>query len=218
MRLRTLPGSKEQIAEHSLLTVAYNQLPPAGWHQKFALEQPIHLEIGMGRGRFITGLTRANPHINYIGLEVKAEVILTAIERLAGQIPPNLLFLHGGADNLAELLPANSIEQIYLLFSDPWPKKRHHKRRLTDKRFLDQYAQVLGQNGRLIFKTDGEEFFAWSRQSFCENGWQIIEESHDYQLAENEIISEYENRFRQKGQPIFYALLTPPKDTLSPNT
>lgn len=211
MRLRHIAGALAEIQRHPLVVTEAAALKMAGqWSSCYAKPQPLVLEVGMGRGRFITAQAQADAMRNYLGLELREETILDATQRLAGWEPANLRFLHADALRLAEYFAPAEVDALYLLFSDPWPKNRHAKRRLTAPPFLAQYARVLNPAGTLIYKTDGEAFYDWSLESFAAGGWRLLEQSRDWPLPAAEVISEYETRFRQRGQPIYYARLAPP--------
>lgn len=211
MRLRHIAGAQETVAAHPLVITEAKALGLAGqWQSCYQQPQPLVLEIGMGRGRFITNQAQADPHRNYLGLEMRAETILDALQRCKEQQPANLRFLNANALGLAEYFAPAEVAEIYLLFSDPWPKKRHAKRRLTAPSFLDLYGKILHPAGSLIYKTDGAAFYDWSLACFAEHGWQLLESSRDWPLLDTEVISEYETRFRKRGQPIFYARLARP--------
>jgi tRNA (guanine-N7-)-methyltransferase len=210
VRLRHIAGAREQVNNHPLVVAEEQALAMAGsWQNCFAVKQPLVLEIGMGRGRFITALAKQQAGYNHIGLELREETILDALARVQDTACDNLRFLHARAEHLTTMFAPGEIERMYLLFSDPWPKKRHAKRRLTAPSFLALYQQILAPAGELIYKTDGEEFYDWSCEMFVEGGWHLQESSRDWPEQPREVISEYETRFRKKGQPIYYARYRP---------
>ena len=210
MRLRHIAGAREAVDNHPLVVAETKALTMAGnWQNCFAVRQPLVLEIGMGRGRFLTALAQQQSGYNHIGLELREETILDALARVQDTACDNLRFLHAHAEHLAEIFAQGEVERIYLLFSDPWPKKRHAKRRLTAPSFLALYKQILAPEGELIYKTDGEEFYDWSTEMFTAAGWRLQESSRNRPEQPGEVISEYETRFRKKGQPIYYARYKP---------
>jgi tRNA (guanine-N7-)-methyltransferase len=208
LRLRRQPQAKEFIQKSELLLTRpqdfigrWSSIYPVG---------PIYLEIGMGKGRFITDCALRFPENNYLGLELREEMIMTAIGRLQGQVPHNLRFLWLNARLLPDIFAQGEINGIYLNFSDPWPKKRHAKRRLTHPNFLHIYEHILHPDGQIFFKTDNQDFYYWSLDSFSDNNWKIIEKSKDWPLCEGDVMTEYEQRYRQKGQPIYFCRLANP--------
>lgn len=211
MRLRRIPQALPQVHSHPLVTTERETLHLAGhWRQLFAKEQPLHLEIGMGRGRFLTMAAAAHPEYNYLGLERRAECLLSSLARLAEPYPANLRLLHADASLLAEMFAPGELDAIYLQFSDPWPKSRHAKRRLTSAAFLNQYQGILQPAGVLIFKTDGAAFYHWSCENFAAAGWHKNRANENWPAAADGAASEYELRFRRLSLPIYYAEFSPP--------
>ncbi len=206
MRLRNIPGAKEAVME-SELSVSDPFEHKGNWNRLFGNDNPIHMEIGMGKGRFITELAKNNPDINYIGVERYESVLIKALERLEGEdLPQNLKIIAMDALELLDVFEPGEVKHIYLNFSDPWPKKRHAKRRLTSERFLPMYATLLGVGGRVEFKTDNRDLFDYSLESFKENGWELEAFTYDLHNDENlcagNVMTEYEIRFSKKGNPI----------------
>ncbi len=202
MRLRHIPGAAEAVAASPfVLDEKEGQEHRGHWRELFGNDAPLHLEIGMGRGMFILAQAAANPDIDFIGLELREEMIMEALERVE-DIPVNLRFLWVNAGVLPELFAPGEVDRIYLNFPDPWPKSRHAKRRLTAESFLQQYAAILSADGILRFKTDNADLFHWSRNSFSENDWEELSCTFDQPREEAGIISEYETRYRRKGIPI----------------
>ena len=177
----------------------------------FAKERPLHLEIGCGKGDFSVGMAAANPDCNWIAMERVPDVACLALEkamRAKDSRPDNLRFIIGDAQNAAEWFPEGSVDCIYLNFSDPWPKKGYAKRRLTHEGFLELYRKLLKDGGLLRLKTDNEGLFDFSLEQFAVCGlrveWQT-RDLHASEKAENNIMTEYERNFSQKGQPIYSA-------------
>lgn len=168
------------------------------------LNNTLHMEIGCGKGRFITSLAAENPDINYIAAEMIKNVIVLAAEKAQQMEIKNIRFSMGDVKYFAEKLPDGCIDRIYLNFSDPWPKKSHEKRRLTHKNFLEIYKKILSENGEVHFKTDNRELFDFSLESFAENGWELSEVTNDLHNSgfEGNIMTEYEERFSSIGVPI----------------
>ena len=210
MRLRNIPGAKDAITESPY--VVQNPAECKGkWAQVFTQEQPIHIEVGMGKGRFLMDMAKLHPEINYIGIEMYDSVLLRALQKRekleeAGEKLDNLKFMCVDARLLPEIFEKGEIQRIYLNFSDPWPKARHAKRRLTSTEFLERYEKILAQGGRVEFKTDNTELFNFSLEQVKEAGWYL--EKYTYDLHHQEemnagnIMTEYEEKFSLKGNPI----------------
>ena len=202
MRLRHIEGAAEFVASNEQVILEQDALAMSGhWQQLFANESLLHLEIGMGRGRFLMASAAAYPQINFIGLELCEEVIMQALQRYQ-ELPPNIRILWLNAKMLDQVFAKGEVERIYLNFPDPWPKNRHAKRRLTWDDYLHKYQHILDDEGTLRFKTDNPQLFDWSVARFADNGWEPVGLSHDLPLEESGIISEYETRYRRYGQPI----------------
>lgn len=142
MRLRNISGSKDMIAQ-SPLVIHEPQQQKGSWKEVFGNDNPIRIEVGMGKGKFIYQLAKANPHVNYIGIEKYSSVLLRALEKMEKDTLPNLFFIRMDAEEIAEVFEKEEIDRIYLNFSDPWPKERHAKRRLPSREFLKRYDCFL---------------------------------------------------------------------------
>ena len=160
MRLRNITGSREVIAE-SPYVVPEDTLEacPGTWHEIFGNDHPIHIEIGMGKGRFLNTLAKQNPQINYVGIEKYSSVLLRAIQKMEEDELPNLKFIRMDAEDIDKVFGKGEVDRIYLNFSDPWPKDRHAKRRLPSRQFLARYDVILKKEGTLEFKTDNRPLF-----------------------------------------------------------
>ncbi|EHG8746162.1 tRNA (guanosine(46)-N7)-methyltransferase TrmB [Enterococcus faecium] len=205
MRVRNRPGAAEMLAAHPNFVISDPTLWKGKWNKLFENDHPIHIEIGMGKGQFITGMAKAHPEINYIGVEMQVSVVSIALDKLIEQPLPNLKLLHVDGSALTEYFADSEVDQIYLNFSDPWPKKRHEKRRLTYKTFLAVDEQILRPNGEIHFKTDNQGLFEYSLASFSQYGMilkQVWLELHQSQFEGN-IMTEYEEKFSSKGQRIY---------------
>ena len=164
----------------------------------------LEIEIGMGKGDFIISKALENPNINYIGIEKYSSVLLMATKKLYNTEIPNLKLLWLDAEGINDVF-SKEVDLIYLNFSDPWPKKRHSKRRLTHKKFLDKYALIVKGNIEIKQKTDNDDLFDFSKDSYLENGFQILEENKDYGNNEdNTCKTEYEKKFITIGKNINY--------------
>lgn len=205
MRVRNRPGAAEMLAAHPNFVISDPTLWKGKWNELFGNDHPIHIEIGMGKGQFITGMAKAYPEINYIGVEMQVSVVSIALDKLIEQPLPNLKLLHVDGSALTEYFADSEVDQIYLNFSDPWPKKRHEKRRLTYKTFLAVDEQILRPNGEIHFKTDNQGLFEYSLASFSQYGMilkQVWLDLHQSQFEGN-IMTEYEEKFSSKGQRIY---------------
>jgi tRNA (guanine-N7-)-methyltransferase len=209
MRLRNIPGSREAISGSDY--VIHEEESRAGsWHEIFGNDHPIHIEIGMGKGKFIMALAKANPQINYIGIEKYSSVLIRALEKMEqeNETEPltNLCFIRMDAENITKVFGEGEVDRIYLNFSDPWPKDRHAKRRLTSKEFFARYDQILNKEGRVEFKTDNRDLFDFSVESVKEAGWTLqavtYDLHHDEELVQGNVMTEYEERFSAMGNPI----------------
>lgn len=205
MRLRNVKGSREIIAANDYVIHEEDEIK-GHWHEFFGNDNPIHIEIGMGKGQFIMELAERNPDINYIGIEKYSSVLVRAIEkREQKKDMNNLYFIRMDAEYIENVFDTNEVDRIYLNFSDPWPKDRHAKRRLTSTHFLAFYDKILVPSGRVIFKTDNIDLFNFSLEQIPEAGW-IIEnytnDLHHSEYNEGNIMTEYEAKFSAMGTPI----------------
>lgn len=204
MRLRNVKGSREAIAENEF--VVQNPEECRGkWRSNFGNEHPIHIEIGMGKGKFLLKLAQSNPNINYIGIEKYSSVLIRAIEKRKEISLTNLYFLRFDAEDINDIFEEGEIDRVYLNFSDPWPKDRHAKRRLTSKEFLARYDKILTEKGDVIFKTDNQELFNFSLEQVELAGWKLRNSTYDLhhsEYAEGNIMTEYEEKFSAMGNPI----------------
>lgn len=205
MRLRNIPGAETALREYP--TFVDNPVSYKGkWRERFGNDNPIHVEIGCGKGRFINTLAERHPDINFIAVELKAEVVLRAVQRTEYREIPNLAFVQYNAAVLTELFADQEISRLYLNFSDPWPKTRHAKRRLTYSSFLNTYRQVLKADGEIHLKTDNEKLFEFSLNQFAAERFQmrnITFDLHQSKLAADNVMTEYEERFSSRGQRIY---------------
>lgn len=204
MRLRHIRGAEETIAT-SPYVIQEPELHKGSWNQVFGNDNPIQIEVGMGKGRFIMELAQQNPDINYIGIERYSSVLLRGLQKRAQLELNNIYFMCIDAKNMADYFAPGEVDKIYLNFSDPWPKDRHAKRRLTSTRFLERYNNILTPEGRVMFKTDNKDLFDFSLEQVEEAGW--ILENHTYDLHHSEynegnVMTEYEEKFSAKGNPI----------------
>ncbi|TWT26415.1 tRNA (guanosine(46)-N7)-methyltransferase TrmB [Planomicrobium sp. CPCC 101110] len=207
MRSRFKPWAAELIQAHPEIVIPEPETVKGKWQEVFGNSNPLHIEAGTGKGRFIVGMAKMNPEINYIGIELFDSVIVSALERILeeeGGIP-NLRLLKVNAKNIESYFEKGEVDRLYLNFSDPWPKTRHSKRRLTHETFLRLYETVLPENGEIHFKTDNRGLFEYSLTSISEYGMLLKDVSLDLHANEPEwnIMTEYEEKFSKKGQPIY---------------
>lgn len=170
----------------------------------FEEERPLYIEIGMGMGDFITQSAALHPDIFYVGLEREETCVARAIKKARDLDLKNFKVLHDDAMDISELFDEESVSLIYLHFSDPWPKKRTHKRRLTYPTFLKSYEKILKKDGILVFKTDNQDFFADSLTYFENSAFELLEKDEDY-YKEGEPMTAYQAKFHAEGKPICYA-------------
>ena len=190
MRLRNIPGARETIAESQWIVQ-----DPASckgkWKERFGNDHPVHLEI---------------PDINYVGIEKYSSVLIRALDKLDESQIGNLLFIRGDAELICEYFGEGEVEKIYLNFSDPWPKDRHAKRRLPSKEYLRRFAQILTKDGTIEFKTDNRALFDFAVDEVEAGGFKILQITYDLHsdpvMNEGNIMTEYEERFSAKGNPI----------------
>lgn len=207
MRLRNIPGSKEAIAQ-SVHVIQNPEESKGNWKKVFGNQNPVRIEVGMGKGRFIMDMARLNPEYNYIGIEMYDSVLLRAVQKLeqSDENLPNLYFIRMDARNLPEVFGKEEVDRIYLNFSDPWPKDRHAKRRLTSRQFLERYDQILTKEGQVEFKTDNRPLFEFSLEEIEAAGWKLLAHTfdlyHDEDMIKGNVMTEYEEKFSSAGNPI----------------
>ncbi|OTN77764.1 tRNA (guanine-N(7)-)-methyltransferase [Enterococcus sp. 8G7_MSG3316] len=205
MRVRKRAGAPELVAAHPEFVVAEPTEWKGRWHERFGNDHPIHIEIGMGKGQFITGMAKTNPDINYIGIEMQISVVSIALDKLIAEEIPNVQLLHVDGSALTNYFADHEVDQIYLNFSDPWPKTKHEKRRLTSKAFLAVDEQIIRPNGEIHFKTDNQGLFEYSLASFSQYGMRLKQVWLDLHTStyEGNIMTEYEEKFSNRGQRIY---------------
>ncbi len=207
MRLRNITGSREVIAESPYVIREELQAGCAGrWKEIFGNDNPVHIEIGMGKGKFIHTMARENPEINYVGIEKYSSVLLRAIQKMEKEELPNLKFLRMDAEGITGVFAQGEVDRIYLNFSDPWPKDRHAKRRLPSREFLARYDVILKKRGRLEFKTDNRALFDFAVDELEPAGWSAsaitYDLHHDKDMMQGNVMTEYEEKFSGMGNPI----------------
>ena len=214
MRLRNIPGADDVILKHPIATKNGKE-KKGQWKEVFGNDNPIYIEIGMGKGQFLLNLAKQHPEINYIGIERYSSVLLRALEKFDTEEfceLKNIRFICMDAFELPEVFTSGEVEKIYLNFSDPWPKSRHSDRRLTSPKFFGQYDKVLAKEGVVEFKTDNRGLFEFSLESVEEAGWRLLAYTfdlhHDESMNVGNVMTEYEEKFSSMGNPIHKLIAT----------
>jgi tRNA (guanine-N7-)-methyltransferase len=204
MRLRNVPGSLEEIAKNEFVVHEPEKIK-GNWKDYFGNDNSIHIEIGMGKGQFLCQLAQLNPKINYLGIEKYSSVLIRGLEKRKELDLNNLFFLRLDAEFINDVFDKGEVDRIYLNFSDPWPKDRHARRRLTSKEFLGRYDQFLKSDGEIIFKTDNRPLFDFSLEEVENAGWILRNYTYDLHHSEyavGNVMTEYEEKFSGLGNPI----------------
>ncbi|TWS94052.1 tRNA (guanosine(46)-N7)-methyltransferase TrmB [Streptococcus sp. sy018] len=205
MRVRKRKGAEEHLENNPQYVVLKPEEAKGRWQDVFGNEQPIHIEVGSGKGSFITGMAAKNPHINYIGIDIQRSVLSYALDKVLESDLPNIKLLLVDGSSLTNYFADGEIDLLYLNFSDPWPKTRHEKRRLTYKTFLETYEQILPEEGQIHFKTDNRGLFEYSLASLSQYGMVLNQVWLDLHASDYEgnVMTEYERKFSNKGQVIY---------------
>lgn len=208
MRLRHIPRADSTIQKYPAV-MKRPEDQKGHWGQEFGNTQPVQIEIGMGKGRFILNMAAQNPHINFVGIERYSSVLLRALERYDTEQfreLKNVRFICMDAKDITEVFAQGEVEKIYLNFSDPWPKARHARRRLTSTVFLKRYEQILSQGGKIECKTDNTELFNFSLEQVKDAKWTLERYTYDLHhhevLCRGNVMTEYEEKFSSMGNPI----------------
>ncbi len=213
MRLRNIPGAQEAVAAHPLCDS--DETPLAGqWGSIFDNDHPLYVEIGTGKGQFLVTLASLHPELNYVGIERFDSVLFRALQRVDASDMPlaNIRFLRMNAENICTMFAPGEVARLYLNFSDPWPKERHAKRRLTSARYLERYDQILTPDGQIEFKTDNRDLFRFSLEQAEEAGWNLLactcDLHYDEEMSAGNVMTEYEERFTGEGKPIYKMIIS----------
>ena len=211
MRLRNIPGAKDAVTG-SCHVVQDPAEWKGKWNQKLQNDNPLHIEVGMGKGRFLMDMAKLHPEINYVGIEMYDSVLLRALQKRErmeeeGVKLDNLMFMCIDARMLPDIFEKGEVQRIYLNFSDPWPKARHARRRLTSGEFLARYSQILTTGETVEFKTDNKDLFEFSLEEVTEaEGWTLLAHTfdlhHQEDMIEGNVMTEYEEKFSSIGNPI----------------
>lgn len=197
MRLRNVKGA-DKVLEESRYVIKNPKDYRGKWNSLFGNNNPVRIEVGMGKGKFIVELAKSNPYINYIGIEMYSSVLVRAVQKIEEEEIPNLYYINMNAEELPMVFDKNEVDRIYLNFSDPWPKERHAKRRLTSPQFMKRYDLILKEDGLVEFKTDNTALFEYSLEAIREAGWKIekyTKDLHHSDMSEGNIMTEYEEKF-----------------------
>ncbi len=205
MRMRKKKNCSARMERCSDIWIKNPEENKGKWSSVFGNDNPIHIEIGCGKGNFILGMAKMYPEVNFIGIEKVEDVLVMAMEKVTDAELTNVLFMDMDAERIEEFFAKGEIERIYLNFSDPWKKKKQAKRRLTHKNFLDKYKNVLNEGDYIYFKTDNRPLFEFSLNSFCEENYKLSNISLDLHNSnfEGNVMTEYEERFSKMGMPIY---------------
>ena len=205
MRLRNITGSQEVIDESSYVENCPKE-KKGRWQEVFGNTHPVHIEVGMGKGKFLMELSAQNSDINYIGIERYSSVLLRALQKTEQEERTNLKFLCMDAREIDEIFAPEEVERVYLNFSDPWPKERHAKRRLVSREFLARFDRILKKDGRLEFKTDNRGLFDFAVEELLPAGYRAEQITydlhHDAEMMRGNVMTEYEEKFSCAGHPI----------------
>lgn len=225
MRLRGRKGIRENLEAQQDLVVLSPAEYKGKWASLFGNDRPIHVEFGMGKGQFISQMSYKHQDVNFIGVDMYDELIRRASEKGRGVwaeegliTPPNLKLALFNLEQVEQVFEPGELERIYLNFSDPWPKARHARRRLTHPRFLDKYCRILNERGEIHFKTDSVSLFEFSLNSFADFGLQMTNISLDlHREGRNEefVMTEYETKFVSQGMKIHRCEVIVGKEALS---
>ncbi|CAH0122026.1 MULTISPECIES: tRNA (guanosine(46)-N7)-methyltransferase TrmB [unclassified Paenibacillus] len=213
MRLRGRKGIRESLERQRDLVVLEPHLYKGRWNEFFGNDRPIYVELGMGKGQFISLMSAKYPETNFIGIDMYDELVRRASEKARAaaaetgeERPSNLALARANIETIEEIFAPGEIERIYLNFSDPWPKARHARRRLTHARFVEKYIEAMNEWGEIHFKTDSQTLFEFSLNSFADMGLQMTNISlhlHRDGINEEHVMTEYETKFVGKGMNIY---------------
>ena len=215
MRLRRKPWIEDAIKEYTEFVCLENAASYRGqWQHVFDQTAPLYVELGTGKGRFVTQMADAHQESNFIGIEVQLGVLYYAAQKAAALNLKNIRLLLFDISGLQNIFQPAEVNRFYLNFCDPWPKARHAKRRLTYRIFLDQYAALLKSGGQVHFKTDNRDLFEFSLEEMANCHWTLSEVTYDLHHSEctDNIMTEYEEKFSANGQPIFRCVATKPNE------
>ena len=205
MRMRKKKNCAARIERCGDIRITDPENHKGNWNEVFGNDNPIHVEIGCGKGSFVVGMAKLHPDVNFIAIEKVEDVIVMAMEKAIANEVGNVRFMDLDAERIEDFFEKGEIKRIYLNFSDPWKKSKQAKRRLTHKNFLDRYKKVLNSGDYIWFKTDNQKLFEFSLNSFCDEGFKLRNITLDLHNSgfEGNVVTEYEQRFMDLGQPIY---------------
>lgn len=204
MRLRRKPWARPELLQSELFIENPREFK-GSWNKVFNNNNEICLELGCGKGRFISNIAQKNKDKNFIAIDLKDEVLVYVKRKCEELNLENVRILSFDINYINEIFEKGEVSDIYLNFSTPWPKTKHHKRRLTHPRFLNKYLEIINSNSKIMLKTDHELFFLDSIEYLNENGFDILYKTMDLHNEEIEnIMTEYEEKFLNKGMKIMY--------------
>ena len=212
MRLRNIPGAKEEMLVNPFV-IQEPETKKGLWKAEiFKNDHPLYIEIGCGKGMFLSTLSGLHPDVNYLGIEKFSSVLLRALQKRETLDADNLFYLRFDAEEIVNIFDQGEVDRIYLNFSDPWPKDRHHKRRLTSREFLARYEKILAPGGVVEFKTDNNKLFDFSLEELEAADWELLlmtRDLHRSEYNEGNVMTEYEERFSLLGNPINKLVMKP---------
>lgn len=204
MRLRYVPGQYEYLQEN-IKAITEPEKRKYKLNEAFKNQNPIYVELGCGKGKFLRESALRNPEINYFGFEKSVKVAYRCVKSVFENDPSNYYIVYSNGDILKDVFEEKSVDRIYLNFSDPWPKPSHYKRRMTHRDFLQVYRFVLKDNGEVHMKTDNDDLFQYSLEQLKEDGWDLVlitSDLHNSPFNEGNIMTEYEEKFALEGKKI----------------
>lgn len=205
MRLRHKPWAADKLRAYPQYVISQPEAFKGKWQTRYPKSQRLHIEVGSGKGQFIVKMAQQNPNINYLAIELQTSVAVSILDLQIEAQLPNLQILNAHGGDLSNFFSPGEVDRVYLNFSDPWPKNKHAKRRLTAPRFLSQYKEIMTPEGEIHFKTDNQGLFEYSLASLSQFGYrfnQVWLDLHHSDFTGN-VQTEYEEKFSNKGQPIY---------------
>ncbi|KMK77798.1 tRNA (guanosine(46)-N7)-methyltransferase TrmB [Alkalihalobacillus pseudalcaliphilus] len=205
MRLRHKPWAKEEMEKNPNIVIQNPSRVKGKWSELFGNHHPIYVEVGTGKGQFLLGMGQAHPNVNFIGIEKYDSVLITAMERVKEAGLSNVVFLNEDVEEILDFFGEGEINRFFINFTDPWPKNRHEKRRLTYQSFLEKYELLLKEQGEIHFKTDNQGLFEYSLHSFSKYGLILNHVSLDLHNSnfEGNVMTEYEQKFHERNMRIY---------------
>ena len=216
MRLRRKPWIDDAIREYdSFVHLSGAEEYKGRWRSVFARpDVPLWVELGTGKGNFISQMAVLHPEVNFIGIEIQTGALYYAGKKCAEAEVSNVHLLKFDVAKIEDIFAPGEVDRFFINFCDPWPKSRHAKRRLTYRLFLDRYARLLAPGGMVLFKSDNAGLFDFTLEEFRQRNWPLSEVTYDLHHSDivNEAMTEYEAKFSAKGQPIFHCAATRPAE------